>query len=61
MNIKEIREILTEIDKLDPKEAKALLEQASNEKVSDEQLGQELKSRISKVAAPGVPGIHPPV
>jgi hypothetical protein len=53
MNIKEIREILTEIGKLDPKETKALLEQASNKKVSDEQLGQELKLRISKGGAFG--------
>jgi hypothetical protein len=55
MNIKEIREILNIIEKLDPKEAKALLEQASDEKVSDEQLGQELKTRITKITKIGTP------
>jgi hypothetical protein len=50
MNIKEVREILTEIGKLDPKEAKTLFEKASNKAVTDEELGETLQSRISKSA-----------
>jgi anthranilate phosphoribosyltransferase len=48
MNIKGFREILTVIGKLDPKEAKALFDQASNPNVTDEQLGAALEARISK-------------
>jgi len=48
MNIKEFREILTVIGKLDPKEAKYLCDQATNKDVSDEELGKSLESRISK-------------
>jgi hypothetical protein len=48
MNIKEVREILTEIGKLDPKEAKSLFEKASNKGITDAELGKVLQSRISK-------------
>jgi DNA-binding transcriptional regulator WhiA len=53
MSIKEIRKILTEIGKLDPHEAKALFEKASNKSVSDEELGKALKSRVTKAAILG--------
>lgn len=50
MNIKECREILTIIGKLDPEEAKQLFQQAGDKNVSDEELGKALKERISKVS-----------
>jgi hypothetical protein len=52
MNIKEFREILTIIAKLDPKEAQVLFDQASNREVSDEELGKSLEARISKANLP---------
>jgi hypothetical protein len=50
MNVKEIREVLIEIGKLAPHEAKALFERASDKTVSDEELGKTLKSRITKTS-----------
>jgi hypothetical protein len=59
MNIKECREFLTEIGKLNPTEAKTLYEKAGNTSVTDEELGKALKSRISKrlVSLAGIGGL----
>jgi hypothetical protein len=54
MNIKEFREVLTEIGKLNPTEAKTLFDKAGDTSVTDKELGEALKGRISKNVLQGL-------
>jgi hypothetical protein len=57
MNIKLVREYLTEINKMDAKEVKALIEKACDKTVSDEELGRALQARITKIEQIGLFGV----